>query len=39
VVVLEAVLVGEEAVEVEEGVGVVLVEVRVMAGALVQEAV
>jgi hypothetical protein len=33
VVVLEAVLVGEEAVE------VVLVEVRVMAGALVQEAV
>jgi hypothetical protein len=39
VVVLEAVLVGEEAVEVEEGVGVVLVAVQVMAGASEQEAV
>jgi hypothetical protein len=33
VVVLEAVLVEEEAVEGEEGVGVVLVVVQVMAGA------
>jgi hypothetical protein len=39
VVVLEAVLVEEEVVEAEEGVGVVLVAVRVMAGASGQEAV
>jgi hypothetical protein len=39
VVVLEAVLVEEEVVEAEEGVGVVLVAVQVMAGASGQEAV
>ena len=36
---MEAVLVGEEAVEAEEGVGVVSVVVQVTAGASGQEAV